>query len=465
MMSANEQKRIFDYYNIIPHSTEPKLLMERVKIGWSLPHFIPIKNHFAHAYLINEAMEQHLGIDVTVLSCIYNDLDPVLNRVNRVFALENHRPDWQPPAQYCWIGKYELNKLTLAVPEHYPILLDWFKEIEDPEISSQRVPWARIGWYKKATDWIYEQLNNLGITPISSIEQLRSWSTSCILRLTTTVGNIYFKAIPIALQYEPLFTENLTQLYPENIPDLLSVDPENRWILMRDFAGTPISEMADISYWEEALRLFAKIQIDSVERVENLLNFGWPDRRINQLPFEIELLLADTEALLAGDFIIIEENDVEELRALIPQFKAMCDELASYNLPQTIVHGDFWAKNVVVTDQNKNYIYFDWPNSAIAHPFFDIVNFLYIEKYVPDLPDVRTHLRNIYLAEWTNYESMERLLEAFELCQTLGMLYQAITYHRIVSQLELLAKWEIEVAVPLCLEKLLKYRRDREEIS
>lgn len=456
------QKRIFDYYNIIPHSTEPGLLMQRVNKGWSLPHFIPSKNHFAHAYLINEAMQQQLGIDVTVLSCIYNDLDPVLNRVNRVFALENHSPDWQPPAQYRWIDKYELNKLALAVPEHYPILLAWFKEIEDPKIRSQRVPWGRMGWYKKATAWIYEQLNNLSITPISPIEQLRSWSTSCILRLNTTAGNIYFKAIPIALQNEPLFTQNLAQYYPENTPYLLSIDPEQRWILMQDFAGAPLSEKADISYWEEALRLFAKIQINSVDRVENLLSLGWPDRRTNKLLFDIELLLGDTEALLAGDFIIIEESDVEELRTLIPQFKAMCEELASYNLPQTLVHGDFWAKNVVVTDTNRNYIYFDWPNSAIAHPFFDIVNFLYIEKYVPDFPEVRTHLRNIYLEQWTSYEPMERLLQAFELCQTLGILYQAITYYQIVSQLEPLAKWEIEVAVPLCLEKLLKYRINKQ---
>ncbi|HEY9848260.1 MAG TPA: phosphotransferase [Leptolyngbyaceae cyanobacterium] len=451
------QKRIFDYYSIIPHPTEPKLLMQEVNIGWSLPHFIPSKTHFAHAYLINEAMQQQLGIDVTVLSCIYNDLDPVLNRVNRVFALANHNPDWQPTARYRWIDRSELNKLALAVPEHYPILLNWFQEIQDPTISSQRVPWARIGWYKKANDWIYEQFKNLGLTSISRSEQLRSWSTSCILKFNTTAGNIYFKAMPSALKNESLFTKALGEYYPENTPHILSANHEQHWMLMRDFGGTPLSEMAEISYWEEALRLFAKIQIDSVDRVDDLLSLGWCDRKIERLPFDIDLLLADTAALLAGDFIIIEESDVEELRALIPQFKVKCEKLASYNLPQTLVHGDFWAKNVVVN--HNNYIYIDWPNSAISHPFFDIVNFLYIEKYVPDLPGVRDRLRNVYLEQWTSYEPMERLLEAFELSQTLGMLYQAITYYRIVSQLEPLAKWEIEVAVPLCLEKLLIFHR------
>ena len=122
-----------------------------------------------------------------------------------------------------------------------------------------------------------------------------------------------------------------------------------------------------------------------------------------------------------------------------------------------MTNGDFWAKNVILND--NNYIYFDWPTSAIAHPFFDIINFLYIEKYVPDLPNVRTHLRNAYLEEWTIYQPMERLIAAFELAQTLGMLYQAITYYRIVSQLEILARWEIEMSPALCLEKLLKDRR------
>ncbi|MFB2970638.1 phosphotransferase family protein [Aerosakkonema sp. BLCC-F183] len=431
--------------------------MYGVDNGWSLPHFLPAKNHFAHVGQIDKAMQEQLGIDVRTLCCVYNDLDTESDRVNRVFALENHSPSWQLPAGYVWIGEQELNKLQLAVPEHFAVLEAWFDEFKDPKISIQRVPWARLGWFERVSAWIEAQLNHLGISAISPIEQLRAWGISCIMRVNTTAGNIYFKALPNVLANDALFTQSLAASYPDNLPKILAVEPEQHWILMRDFGGTILSENSDIARWEASLRLYAKIQINEASRVDKLLALGWPDRRIYKLPFHIEMLLSDTEALLAGDFIIIEDDDIEELRGLIPQFQAMCEALASYNIPQTIVHGDFWAKNVVVTD--NNYIYFDWPTGAIAHPFFDIVNFLYIEKYVPDIPDVRTHLRNIYLENWTIYEPMERLIEAFELSITLGMFYQAITYYWIVSNLEPLARWEMEVAVPLCLEKLLQYNR------
>ncbi|MCL1469157.1 phosphotransferase family protein [Argonema antarcticum] len=448
-------KRIFDCYTIIPHTTESKVLVLRVKDGWSLPHFVPAKNHFAHVGLVNQAMHEQLGIDVTTLCCVYNDLDTESDRVNRVFVIENHTPGWNPPAEARWIDKYELDNLPLTVPVHRDVLKAWFNEVEDSKISTHRVPWARIGWFEKATIWIDEQLNSLGISVISPIEQLRSWGVSCVMRISTTAGNIYFKATPDVLGKEFLFTQTLAEYYPANFPKILAVEPEQHWILMLDFGGRILSEVTDVVQWEKALRLYAEIQIESVQHVDNLIRLGWPDRRLKTLSYFIELLLSDTEALQAGDFIIIEESDIDELRALIPKFKAMCDALASYNLPQTLVHGDFWAKNVVVTDDN-NYIYFDWPTSAVAHPFFDIVNFLYIEKYVPDIPDVRTRLRNAYLEAWTIYEPMERLIEAFELSKTLGMLYQAITYYWIVSHLEELARWEMEVAVPLCLEKLLQ---------
>lgn len=451
------KERIFDYYTIVPHPTDPKVLVQRVRNAWSLPHFIPAKTHFAHAYLIKEAIEKQLGLDVSMLCCVFNDLDTESHRVNRVFTLENHSPNWQPPTGYRWIGKYELEKVALVVPEHYPILKAWFNEFKDSQIKLQRVPWARFGWYKKATAWIYQQLDRLGLTPLSPIEQLRSWSVSCVMRVNTEIGYIYFKSLPNALYKDAFFTQTLASYYPEYFPKVLAVDSDNNWILMRDFGSNVLSGITDISVWEEALRLYAKIQISEANRVDTLLAFGWPDRRLDKLPSEIEFLLSDTEALVAGDYIILEDKDIEELRALIPQFKTMAEELASYNVPQTLVHGDFWAKNIVVN--NNNYIYFDWPTSAVSHPFFDIVNFLYIEKYVPDLPNVRTRLRDVYLQEWTSYEPIERLIEAFELALTLGMLYQGITYYRIVSRLEPLARWELEFAMPLCLEKLLKYRK------
>ena len=124
-------------------------------------------------------------------------------------------------------------------------------------------------------------------------------------------------------------------------------------------------------------------------------------------------------------------------------------------VPQTLVHGDFWSQNVVVTDER--YVYFDWSDAAIAHPFFDVVLFLQdIEQELPDVPDVRVRLRNVYLEPWTVYMPMERLIEAIDRSQPLAALYRAIIHHEITRNLEAKARWEMEGGVPFYLKRLLK---------
>ncbi len=147
-------------------------------------------------------------------------------------------------------------------------------------------------------------------------------------------------------------------------------------------------------------------------------------------------------------------SNLSRFHATAAQLKAMCHELAVCGVPQTLVHGDFHSQNVVVTD--KRYIYFDWSDGAIAHPFFDAVLFLQeIEKKLPDVPDVRVRLCNVYLEPWTVYMPKERLISVFERSQPLAALYHAIIYHEITRNLEAEARWEMEGAVPFYLKSLL----------
>ena len=57
-----------------------------------------------------------------------------------------------------------------------------------------------------------------------------------------------------------------------------------------------------------------------------------------------------------------------------------------------------------------------------------------------DIPGAWEHLLNIYLAEWTAYESIERLREAYALSEPLGALHQVISYQHIVANVEGISK-------------------------
>ncbi|WP_414572313.1 aminoglycoside phosphotransferase family protein [Nostoc sp. CCY 9925] len=446
----------FDYYSIIFNITdERQVLILSDENNWSLPHFLPYEHHFGMVGHINKAMKAQLGLNVTTLRCFYEDYNMETKTGCRVYAMENHSPHWTLPANARWVQFHELDDLTFVNSKVRQVLKTWFTETDSDNIPVLRVPWAKIGWFDRTATWINLQLNSNGLCAFAPIEQVKSQTRSCLLKVSTTDGKLYFKAVFGIFGKEPTLTDFLAQLYPNHLPKLLAVDTEQQWMLMWDFGGNLLSEVADISQWEEALRLEAEIQIQAVHQVDKLLDIGFPDRRIEQLASQIKPLFADKSALLVPqNDPILSETEIETLSSLVPQLVARCNELDGFGIPQTLIHGDFHCQNVVVT--NERFIYFDWSDSAISHPFFDAGFFLHeITQEFPEVTDVQLRLRNAYLKPWTAFMPMEELITVFQKSQILATLYQAIVSYEITKNLEVSHRWETENAVPYYLKSLL----------
>lgn len=88
------------------------------------------------------------------------------------------------------------------------MLASWFDEAE-AGLPQKRRPWARRGWITHAILWIDDQIAYLGVIRNGPIKQVRSWERSCILRIPTTVGYVYFKAVPRMFAHEPPLTRAL----------------------------------------------------------------------------------------------------------------------------------------------------------------------------------------------------------------------------------------------------------------
>jgi aminoglycoside phosphotransferase (APT) family kinase protein len=86
--------------------------------------------------------------------------------------------------------------------------------------------------------------------------------------------------------------------------------------------------------------------------------------------------------------------------------------LASYAVPHTLVHGDLHLGNVARCA--GSYLFFDWTDACVAHPFFDTISIFQAKD-----PNVLARLRNSYLGVWAAYEPIERLLEAWTLAKPL----------------------------------------------
>lgn len=442
----------YGYYLIIPHPSEQKVLMVKEILGWTLPHFIPDEHHRGVVDHINHSAQKQLKMHVTTLQAIDIDFDSTLKRGSRAYIMDNLDPNWQPrDKDMVWVSLAEMADLDLTVPKHLGIINEWKSWIWSGQDDPARVQWSHIGWFNQAEAWIRNELDQIA-AEVRNIKQLRSWVRSCVMKIETDTTNYYFKAVPGMFSYEPVISRVLSLRHPRNAPEVVAVDIANAWILTREFEGTPLNRIIDLSMWEQALKIFAEIQIDLVPRTQNLIGLGFPDRHVDQMVSQLDHLLNDLPDYL-------NEEEVNELEGYRSQIRDLCWELLEYDIPLSLGHGDFWSGNVMVN--MARCVFFDWSESSVTHPFFDLAFFMSgLNKYLSDNPTIFHRLRDAYLDPWVIYMDMDKLVKAFELAKPLTALHHVMIYKLVMlPTMEDRAKWEMEKMIPFWLRVLIDNMR------
>jgi Phosphotransferase enzyme family len=263
----------------------------------------------------------------------------------------------------------------------------------------------------------------LGATLVGEIDQhhVRRWAT--VMRVPTDRGDLYFKANAPALRHEAALVTLVARRRPDCVPPLLAVELERGWMLMAD-AGARLREIVererDLSSWLEILPLYAGVQLDLADAADELVARGAPDLRLDELPSRYERLL-DGLAELPVD-------DRRRLDGSVARVSELCDELASYGLPETIQHDDFDDGQVFVRD--GRYLLLDWGDACVSHPFFTLsVTLEGVLSWglddVQDSVDV-TPFRDAYLAPFTRFAGSAELEAAAAIALRLGWVCRAV---------------------------------------
>lgn len=289
------------------------------------------------------------------------------------------------------------------------------------------IPWTNPGWFDAAEIWIQTELQRQGFKAIAPIEVVKNWALAIILRVPTTEGMIYFKASSPLFAQEAAFTGILAAQYPQNIPEVLANHPEKSWILMREIDGKILETQGDIYPWEAALNQWAKFQISAIEHCPDLIACGWVDLGVKHITQTLDQLFDPSLRIPINNGKNSANPEFLKLLPFVPKLKKVLEQLRGLNIPDTLVHGDLSPRNIYIRDQG--FVYFDWSDTCISHPFFDLIRFLYeIEKDLPDVAEARSLIRNAYLAPWTIYAPMEKLVSNFEFASaTLVSLYETIS--------------------------------------
>lgn len=438
-------------YAILPHTTEARVWLQENDEGkFSLPQITMFGSRWNTTEArVQRPLQAQLDANINVLYCAAYQEDDSAKTTESVFVLDNLGAVMKNGR---WVDQATLQTISLAQPAHQPLIANSLQEWATGDVPALRPAWARRGWYAQAEQWIEDALQQLGHPLTAPLEVIRNWGLSYVLRAYTEQGVFYFKTVgdlPLFVN-EAVAVRHLAKLFPENVLAPIAIEAERDWMLL-----PPLTHLlnwgAELEQRQGFLAQFAQMQKTAVSHVDGLIAVGCLDRRLAWTTAQIEPLFTANLTKAA-----IDEKEQAELLTLMPKLHEVCDKLAQGPLPQTLVHGDLHGGNVGI--QNDTYIFFDWTDACITHPFFDMIDIFFEEDTA-----VKTELQNSYFAQWTDFAPMSELQAIWPLAE-LGMaLHHAISYWQIIANLEAHAQSDLGDMFARWLREILRLSKNLAE--
>jgi hypothetical protein len=198
-----------------------------------------------------------------------------------------------------------------------------------------------------------------------------------------------------------------------------------------------LSSVDDLVRWDEALPEYAELQLAVAPHATRLLALGVPDERLAGFADRFALLLATHGAVMLGHPDGLTPHEHVRLLASVPEVARLCTELAAYGIPETIQHDDLHDGNVFVRD--GRYLFFDWGDACVTHPFHTLVVTLRAIAHRHDVEPgsrVLLRLRDAYLEPFFHFGRPTDLVAAAELALRVGTIGRAHAWHRMLQSIE-----------------------------
>ncbi|WP_220763149.1 phosphotransferase [Shewanella sp. MBTL60-112-B1] len=204
-------------------------------------------------------------------------------------------------------------------------------------------------------------------------------------------------------------------MLPAYVPTTLFSLNQNQWMLSEYFGGS-LPENADNLLWRGAFSQFAKLQIESTRHISELISNGCLQRSITDLPALLSEILNDLD--ITSSLPVKVSTHKNNLIVTVTNY---IEELQQFALSDTLVHGDLHIENIA--QQNNDFIFFDWSDACISHPFID-------GTYIYRMPDSveKQNIIEAYLTPWLYLADMATLKRAWSKAELVCYAHQAISY-------------------------------------
>jgi hypothetical protein len=402
---------------IIRHPSGSTILFVNATGAPRLPSFVSEDHHTADVDYINAAAREQLGLHTTVLRSHWHS-EVRHGVVDRVHELVVHGP---VPAGLAWCRR---DATSSCVPDDADAIAIW---LAAPDEVIDGAEWMRPGWFEEVSGWVHRTLGD-----VTAIVQVRSWMSSCVLRVQTAAGaSYYFKAVTDSGRVECPITAYLAQHFPNIVARVVATEPKRRWLLMEALPGASLENIQDAVTWETAAAGYARLQAACVQRVVDLRLLGCQTRTLGAIADGIGLLASDVGALRSGAPDGLTSVEASRFRSIGNALRERCAALAALDIPLTLEHGDLWPSNFLVAD--GAFALIDWEDVAIGHPFVSLAPFL----AGLGLSQPRLHSRGLvdrieraYLTGFAGEAPSALLRKALRLATPLAFVDLALRYRR-----------------------------------
>lgn len=448
-----ETDNLLDYFALISDRDGERLLMVHGPDNTcSLPRWKgDINIPWEMVDHVNRQVKRSWGLKVTTLRCLCNRICPEQQRLCRIYEMETHGNSGLRPPDGCrWVSLQDLENIRIPEPGHSLLLHSWFAEgnLTSTEANVD-TPWRRTGWLALAVSWVLDQLKRHSISTLGSIEQVRVSHKSVLLRVPTSVGEVFFRAARRPLDInERLLDWELRPHFSEFLPGHIASDPRRGWALARTtgscikIEGIEVEHLAEL---DEAVSALAGFQQNTARHVPTFLELGLPDRRVDKLANVIAPLIEEA----SGRPGVLTREEARILRERLPRFQDACRRLESLDLPAVLEHGDFTPCAVPVF---PGFVFPDWSEPCVTHPFFRMA-YSFMSPESND-PNILNRARTCYVDSWTRFAARDRLEEMFDLACLLAPLHYASAFY-FMEAANAETQWEIDGGLRFYLRKMV----------
>jgi hypothetical protein len=412
---------------IIGHPEQAKFLTIKHSDSWALPKLkMPQGRVDYKARLMTQRVKLKYGLDTRVVRPL------VSTPLYHCFELELVSKGSSKNLQAVWVDREQYLQFRNKRMVDFDPFDDWLTEREKAVVPEFRPQWQIPGWTGKANHWIQFQLDKLSIQTTGTVQQFRvGWTASCLLRVLTSEGLVYFKAGYLKPPYEAAVTALLAQKWPEHVNPPLAVNSAQNWMLNHNFRaegeGPPGADL-----FAQFVRALGRIQLGSVDCMDELVALDCPLHNLDYLLDQIENRQALIPLLKIGEQPL-SESELQKFMQWLPGLAADCNELKELAIPDMLIHTDFRDDNMVLQDDCHRIL--DWADVVIGHPFFSLEKVLshrlrstgeskgrYSDETISD--ELKDSICTAYLESFVQFAPMEKLQQALLLTQKLFPLWR-----------------------------------------